>query len=300
MITELITFRAPDGVALDGAYYRPGGPAPTPNTQNPTTAVLLVHGKARNFYSGPSRFLAPYLVERGFAALAINRRGHDVIYARPGVREPGGAAFEVFADSQQDILGAVDWLTERGHGRLALVGHSFGGVGSTYFAAEHPRRVAALVLCSAAAGGPSYLERVSEHWFAGEQLPAIVGRAQALERDGRENELQLAAKWWWAISARSALDLNRNVPDLVESAARVSCPILAIRGSLEAVDSYPIERVREATGSRARTAIIEGGDHYYTGHEAEAGELVATWLAETLNTSTAPRDAVDAGPQPGT
>ena len=286
MLTELVTFRTPDGVALDGAYYTPALEAsPLPHPACPTlgTAVLLVHGKARNFYSGPSRFLAPHIVERGFAALAINRRGHDVIYARPGERGPGGAggaAWEVFADSQQDVRGAVDWLAERGFPRPALVGHSFGGVIATVFAASHPQRVAALALCSPVAGGPSYLERVSEHWLAGAALPALLERARELRAAGRAEELLLTPSWWWAISARSALELD--VPDLAESASGVQCPILAIRGSLEVPDLYPIERVRDATGGRAVTAIVADGDHYYHGREREVGELVAGWLAETL------------------
>ena len=273
MPTKLITFRTLDGVALDGAWYRPE------NGARPGTAALLVHGKARNFYTGPSRFLAPHIVDRGLAVLAINRRGHDVIYSKPGVREPAGAAYEVFADSQHDVLGAADWLAEQGYPRTALVGHSFGGVASAYFAAEHPDRVTALVLCSPAAGGPAYLERVSKEWLAGDALPVLLERAREIRAAGRGEELLLTPRWWWAISARSALELN--VPDLVESAARTRCPILAIRGSLEPVDAYPIERVRDVVGGRA-TAQIVGGDHYYAGYEEEVGELVADWLAKTL------------------
>jgi pimeloyl-ACP methyl ester carboxylesterase len=275
MHTELITFRTPDGVALDGAWHRPEAGA------RAGTAVLLVHGKARNFYTGPSRYLAPHIVARGFTALAINRRGHDVIYAQPGHREAGGAAFEVFADSQQDVLGAVNWLAAQGYPQVALVGHSFGGVVSTVFTAAHADRVPALVLCSAAAGGPGYLDLVCRQgWLAGGGLPALLDRARELRGAGQGEELLLAPKWWWAISARSALELN--VPDLAEAAGRTHCPILAIRGSLEPVDAYPIERVRDAAAGRAATAIVEGGDHYYTGHEDAAGILVADWLAKTL------------------
>ena len=274
MRTELVTFQTRDGVALDGAWYRPEGAA------RPSVAVLLVHGKARNFYTGPSRFLAPYIVEQGFAALAINRQGHDVIYAKLGLREPAGAAYEVFEDSQRDILGAADWLAVQGYPRVALVGHSFGGLASACFAADNPDRVAALVLCSPAAGGPAYLERVSKDWLAGDALPALLERAREFLAAGRAEDLLLAPKWWWAISARSALEMK--APELVECASKTRCPILAVRGSLEPVDVYPIERAAEAAGGRATTAIIEGGDHYYTGREAEAGELVADWLAKTL------------------
>jgi len=269
-----MTFRTPDGVALDGAWYRPE------NGGRPGVAALLVHGKARNFYTGPSRYLAPFIVEGGFVALAINRRGHDVIYSKPGLREPAGAAYEVFEDSQRDIQGAADWLTARGYPLIALVGHSFGGLASACFAADHPDRVAALVLCSPAAGGPTYLERVSKEWLAGATLPALLEGARELRAAGRGDELLLAPKWWWALSARSALEMN--APDLVECAGKTRCPILAVRGSLEAAEAYPIERVAEAAGARATTEIVPGGDHYYTGREPEAGRLVADWLAKTL------------------
>ena len=275
MITELITFRTPDAIPLDGAWYRPDGGA------RAGTAVLLVHGKARNFYTGPSRDFAPHIVGRGFATLAINRRGHDVIYSQVGVREPAGAAWEVFTDSQQDVQGAVNWLAGQGYQKVALVGHSFGGVVSAYFAAEHPDRVPALALCSAAAGGPDYLGLVCRQgWLAGGGLDALLERARELRAGGRDEELLISPKWWWAISARSALELN--VPDLVDAARRTRCPILAIRGSLEPVEAYPIERVRDAAAGRAVTAIIEGGDHYYTGREEEAGTVVADWLAKIL------------------
>lgn len=134
----------------------------------------------------------------------------------------------------------------------------------------------ALVLCSPAAGGPSYLERVSRDWLAGEVRPTLLQRARELRSLGRGHDLLLTPRWWWVISANSALELNANVPDLVETAARVPCPTLAIRGGLESADAYPIERVRDAS------AIVDGGDHYYTGREAEAGQLVAEWLAKTL------------------
>lgn len=275
MPTDLITFDTPDGIALDGAWYRPEQGA------RPGVAALLVHGKARNFYTGPSRFLAPPIVARGFAALAINRRGHDVIYSKPGLREPGGAAYEIFPDSQQDLLGAARWLAAQGYPQLALVGHSFGGLASTVFAADHPGRVAALVICSPPAGGPAYLERVSREGLAGDLFPAFLQRARELRAAGRPEELLLAPRWWWAISANSALELSARVPDLVEAAARTRCPILAIRGDQEPADAYPIERVGEAAAGRATMRIV-GGNHYYAGFEEPVGELVGDWLGKML------------------
>jgi pimeloyl-ACP methyl ester carboxylesterase len=277
--TELISFNTPDGVHLDGAYYRPesGGRA--------DTAVLLVHGKARNFYTGPSRDLIPFLQERHLTCLAINRRGHDVIYSMVGARKPLGAAWETFADSQQDLAGAVAWLRERGHTRLAIVGHSFGGVVSTNYTAEHPDQVVALVLCSPAGGTPQYLSRASKGGFlagGAAEHEALMQQARSLVTEGRGSELLTVPGWWWAISADSALALSESVPDLVAVSARTTCPILAIRGTLEPADNYPIEGVAKVTGGRTRVELIPDGDHYYTGQYHVVGPLVRDWLAERL------------------
>ncbi len=116
MITDRITSGTADGVALDGAWDRPEDGA------KPGTAVLLVHGKARNFSTGPSRLLAPYSVGQGFAVLAINRRGHDVIYSKPGVRDAaaGRATTAIIQGSDHYYTGreaeagrlVADWLAK--------------------------------------------------------------------------------------------------------------------------------------------------------------------------------------------
>jgi hypothetical protein len=82
---------------LDGAYYEPEGGATA-------GAVLLFHGNTMNFYVGALRFLPPVLVGMGYACLAFNRRGHDILSTRDSriaehhvprsvhPRRPGGSA----------------------------------------------------------------------------------------------------------------------------------------------------------------------------------------------------------------
>src|SRR5258708_40244103 len=74
MHTELVTIET-DTLAFDGAFYEPDGGASA-------GAVLLFHGNTMNFYTGAPRFLPPVLTKLGFACLAFNRRGHDILSIR--------------------------------------------------------------------------------------------------------------------------------------------------------------------------------------------------------------------------
>lgn len=52
--------------------------------------MLLFHGNTMNFYTGAMRFLPPVLTRMGFACLAFNRRGHDLLAARDSRLPAGG------------------------------------------------------------------------------------------------------------------------------------------------------------------------------------------------------------------
>jgi pimeloyl-ACP methyl ester carboxylesterase len=85
MRTELVTIPT-DTLPLDGAFYEPAGGATA-------GSVLLFHGNTMNFYVGAPRFLPPALTALGFACLAFNRRGHDILSIRNS-RAAEGAAFK--------------------------------------------------------------------------------------------------------------------------------------------------------------------------------------------------------------
>jgi alpha-beta hydrolase superfamily lysophospholipase len=89
-----------DTVPLDGAWYEPEGKA--------KGAVLLFHGNTMN-YMGAPRFLPPALTELGFACLAFNRRGHDILAIRNS-RAAEGAAFQTYAEAIADNRIAAEWV----------------------------------------------------------------------------------------------------------------------------------------------------------------------------------------------
>src|SRR5258705_9788576 len=119
MRTELVSIPT-DMVALDGAFY-------TPEDTPVRGGVLLMHGNTMNFYLGAPRFLPPALTQLGYACLAFNRRGHDILGIRNS-RSAEGAAFQTYSEAIRDNEIAARWVGERGFSSPIVIGHSNGGM----------------------------------------------------------------------------------------------------------------------------------------------------------------------------
>jgi pimeloyl-ACP methyl ester carboxylesterase len=276
MRLELVSIET-DTEPLAGLYYEPDGGATA-------GAALVMHGNCKNFYTGPSRFLPPRLVQSGFACLAHNRRGHDVVVTPRG-REPGGGAFQLIDQAIDDNRRAADWLARRGFPAPVVIGHSNGGMLAIHHCSERPD-TPALVLLSAHMGGHDFVERVSRGGLlARDRVQEITARARELAAAGRGRELIMLPDWYWAISAESFLDILTNVPDGLSLAPKIGCPALYMRGDKEPKDAYPAEEFAARAGSRCDVRILANCDHFYTGEEDQVCNVVTSWLDETLGIS---------------
>lgn len=237
-----------------------------------------MHGNVGNFYSGPSRFLLERPVRAGFACLAFNRRGHDILVNQVG-RGANGGAFQAAAEAMADSEYAAAFIAARGYSApMMMIGHSNGGMLAACFTARHPE-VSALVLLSAHAGGPdTYSRDCAAGLMAADEADSHAARARSLVDQGCGDELMLLPGWWYAISASSLVDRIENTPDLLTQAGAITCPSLAIRGSLESSTSYPMEEFALRAAGPAEARIIEGGDHFYTGREGLVDETIVDWL----------------------
>lgn len=280
MRTELISIET-DTQPLDGAYY-------TPEDSVPWGGVLLMHGNTMNFYTGAPRFLPPYLTALGYACLAYNRRGHDILSIRNS-RAAEGAAFQTAAQGMADNEYAARFLAQRGFAAPVVIGHSNGGMLAAQYAARHPE-VRALVLLSAHGGGARILaQSCAVGQLAGDRLESTLAEAQRLVALGRGRELLQVTGWWYVISAESFVDRAFHTPDTLEAAPRIRCPTLYIRGSLESAEIYPAEEFQRRAGGPTDVALIEGGDHFYKGVEARVAQRVADWLARVVAEPPRPR-----------
>lgn len=114
-----------DIVPLKGWYIQP---------ENPKGVVIIVHGLDANRVDEDIGLLplAKRLHDRGIAVLLFDLRGHG----ESGKGKLSGGQFE-----QRDLLGAFDWLVNRGTPpqRIGLLGFSLGGAISLLSAGQEPR-----------------------------------------------------------------------------------------------------------------------------------------------------------------
>ena len=259
-------------VPLDGAWYQPDEPA--------KGAVLLFHGNTMNFYMGAPRFLPPVLTQLGYACLAFNRRGHDILGIRNS-RSAEGAAFQTYAEAIEDNETAARWVGERGFANPIVIGHSNGGMLAVRHVAEHPE-TPALVLLSAHCGGKNMLTLTSKAGLlAGDRLAELTQEAEERVRRGAGRGLMLLPGWWYVITAESFLDL-RNCPDILELAPRIACPTLYVRGDKELRELYPAEEFARRASGACEAQVVPDCDHFYNGREEEIAGRVTRWLGHVL------------------
>lgn len=271
MRTELVSI-ATDTVPLDGAFHWPEDP-------RARGGVLLFHGNTMNFYTGAPRWLPPVLTELGFACLAFNRRGHDILSIRDS-RAPEGGALQLTHEGIADNDYAAGWMAERGFPAPIVIAHSGGGLLGAAHAARHPE-TPALVLLSAFRGGTGEQSIAAQMALAGEGYEATMARAQSLVAAGRGTELMMVPNWWYVISAESYLDRSSSTPDILDLASTITCPVLYVRGSVEPKQVYPAEAFAERAGGPCDVTIVEG-DHFYKGIEDQVCDVVTAWLEKTL------------------
>ncbi|MFC1665602.1 alpha/beta hydrolase [Pseudomonadota bacterium] len=270
MHTELISITT-NTVPLEGAFYQP-------EDGTARGAVMLLHGNCMNFYVGAPRFLPPALTKLGFACLAFNRRGHDVLSTRDS-RELEGGAYQTIDEAVADNCYAAEWLEQRGYDAPIVIGHSNGGMLAVQHVADHPD-TPALVLLSAHRGGAKIVETMCENGlWAGDRLNEIRERAVDLVEKGQHRELLTLPGWWRIVGAQSALDFMSNVPGILELAPKINCSVLYLRGDEEPGDLYPAEAFSELCAGDCKVEIVENCGHFYTNRENEVIDRVSTWLS---------------------
>lgn len=240
-----VAVSTPGGFTLGGTFTRPRTPGRVP-------AVVLITGSGledrdesipgvRGYR--PFRDIADTLGRRGIAVLRLDDRG----YGASG----GNAAIATTADFASDIEAALAWLRARADvdpRRLALLGHSEGGVIAPMIAARDTS-IAALVLMA----GPSWTGRRVIAW----QNAKAIDRRGALPAARRDSLL--------AAAMRSVDSSAVTVPwvryfldyDPLVAARRVRAPVLVLQGATDQqVDPAQANELATALRTRARAVVV--------------------------------------------
>ncbi len=122
MSTEIINFRATDGVLNDGYIIK----------NNFKKIIISIHGMSSNCFKDRDKSIAKKAYENGFDYFAFNNRGSELVkYIRKNIDEKqikllGGATYEDPIESYHDIKGAILKAIELGYEEIYLQGHSLG------------------------------------------------------------------------------------------------------------------------------------------------------------------------------
>ena len=256
-------------------------------------------GRARSgelsiFYRrlGPEdRALTPILIVHGLSYFSWDWLG--VAQALAGEREVVCMDMRGFGDSDWsrsrdysvpamggDIVRLLDHL---GWKRAALVGHSMGGRSTTWVAAKHPERVAALVLVDySPENAPAGSKRVAQ------TVAGVPGRFasvdDAMKHFGSQDRARFEA-YLKPVDGGLTIKRDRHFKELFESGkkpnlgvdmwslvAEVRCPILSMRGARS--DMYAAETAQKMKTANPRLRVVEVD----AGHDV-AGENPQGFLA---------------------
>ena len=278
---ELIRVETDDGLFLDGALWRPRDSGPLP-----IDAFLLLHGTGSNFYApGVLETFAEQAVAHGTAVLRVNTRGHDGICSISRRQAParGGATFERISDCTRDVTAWADWLQDDGLARIALVGHSMGGVKAIYAQSHAPHpAVRALVGISP----PRFAHERLAAGPHGEVFREEFARTSELVQRGQGDSL-VPVTQPLSFVATAAGYVEKYGPenryDYVPLLSRLVCPALILVGSeslkMAAFEGLP-QAVTQAAVSNAKLVIeiMEGANTGFKGCEAVPFARSAAWL----------------------
>lgn len=146
---ENVEFPARDGIRLRGWFIPASSPKGT---------VIFCHGHAGSM--DPDIKYAPWFHQAGYNVLMFDFRGHG---------RSDGQRVSMGVLERLDLLGAVDYLRERGIERVGVLGFSMGGV-VAMSTAPHSEAIVAVV----SDGGFSRLERAVAAGARQRGLPAFL------------------------------------------------------------------------------------------------------------------------------
>lgn len=280
-LVEHVQLMTKDQVRLDGLYT----PVASDQRQFDFDAVVLLHGLLGNFYN--SRLLnelSDRFAAAGVAALRINTRGHDGINITPrglaAIRM--GSAYEIVDDCRLDIAASAQWMTERGHNRVCLLGHSLGAIKTLYSqSVDVNSEITALIALSAT--------RLNFDQFAStSKADEFIGnyeRAQKLVDSGRGQELiSIDFPFSTMICADAYVDKYgpESRYDWIEKVHSIKQKTLLLFGEKE-LGTPAFHGLREELESKAYDRelidlkIIEKADHYYTGAIDSVWQAINRW-----------------------
>lgn len=185
---------------------------------------------------------------------------------------------------------------------VVWIGHSLGGIVALHLALRHPRSVAALVLLgvNARAGRRTSETRRAAQWalaqreglaaLAREKLAPSYGLASGPDaHDALVTSLALQAEAVGMHRFEHQLGYARNRPGLLEPLHRLTCPLLALSGELDALcppaHSDELLALVRPSGRAEHHMLTQAGHLFPVQHAGWAADHVQSFLASLEESS---------------
>ncbi len=225
----------------------------------PSRVVVIAHGLAE--HSGRYGRLAERLVGQGFAAYALDHRGHG---HSPG-RRANIQRFDYVVEDLHLLLARA--AADNAGLPVTLIGHSMGGAIALECALRHPQSQHQLVLSAPALAtgeGVSALQIAAVRMLSAllPNVGVLTLPAEALSRDPDvvRAYVQDPLVYRGAIPARTLAELFKVMKSFPDSAPRLGLPVLVLHGTGDTL--VPLAAVE---GILARLGPVDKTIHRYEG-----------------------------------
>lgn len=277
---ELVSATTSDKVRLDGLFCEP---IPGPKQLN-CDAVLLVHGLGGNFYQ--SRLLKHFArsaTQRSMTALLVNTRGHDYLNSttRMGRSATLGAAVEVIDECRFDFEAWIEFLVERGHERVVLLGHSLGAIKALYSQAHQPHNS----VCGIAAFSATKLSYDSLLGSTGgDRFSHWLAEARRHVADGNGDQfmhVDFPFPTWMSATAYLAKYGDGDRYNWMSFADRIQKPVLAAFGARELEENPAFAAMKNDIANlkirNFTVTVVPNADHFYSACFDQAVSAFEQW-----------------------
>jgi len=277
-----------DGIELDSILFEP--------LMRTKKIIIHVHGKEGNFVQNHFvSILGNRYAENGYAFLTFNNRGHDYIAdlikktSTGFIWEQGGSVYDILEDSQYDIQGVIDYVTDLGFEEIILQGHSLGPHKICYYIVNNPKHKVSKIILLTTADVRYQFDSMVPEW----EKYSLTAKRLVDEGKGRELmpvklwsncPISAASFWNYTNPNNNSFVFNGTHPENdYKNFNKVTLPILVVNPDNDVATGIKQEKaiqlLKERTASKNFQAfIIKNCTHGFLSKEEELADVILNWL----------------------
>lgn len=291
MYTEIVNFKATDGINLDGILNK---------CDTDSKKILIqIHGMTSNCFKNRDRTIAEKVNEIGIDVLDFNNRGSDVVryIKNENVTLLAGMAYEKVEDCYYDVVGAIEFALSLGYEEIYLQGHSLGSTKVIYTYNKLQKENSKLL-----------------NKIKGVILLSLVDIAGIIDADANKEFISLAEEkakngeimdlmpfkcFIHPISVKSFLQYTKHnenfdfaryskTDDNFEVLNNIQCPMFMRWGNVNELIKQDAKDLAEFMNKKIKNqnkniSYIDGADHSYHGKNEQLAEEIKEFLGEITN-----------------